>query len=135
MIARQRALQLRAIAPDPYDLADHLNVRTITIHLPPWLAEVWLPSAGLIAVNACLDAPTRRWYLAHALGHVELHSGDQRFLLRHTFGMVACQESQAERFAAWFLAPTLTAEALASLPLPKRGYRIGLETVAGLRAA
>jgi hypothetical protein len=135
MIARARALALRAVTSDPAALADHLGVRIVFRPLPLWLPEMYLPSHGIALINARMTAGRRRWYICHSLGHAVLHAGDQRFLLAHCLGVVPRQESQAERFAAFSLAPELTPEALAELPPDKRLYRVQLEAICAARAA
>lgn len=135
MIARDRALLLRAVTPDPLALADLLGVRVVLFPLPLWLREMYLPAHGVAVINARLSGPSRRWYVVHTLGHHQLHAGDQGFLRAHCFGVVAKQEAQAERFAGYFLCPILTPEALAALPSDKRLYRIELERVCAPLAA
>lgn len=133
MIARQHAQRLRLIAPEPSALADYLRVRVFITPMDPDFREFYLPGRGIAIINANMTYPERRWYLAHALGHAVLHVGDHSFLLAHCPGVVPKQESQSERFAAFYLAPTLTD--IFKLPPDKRLYRVWLEGVCGVRAA
>lgn len=133
MIARIHALRLRAITDDLPILAEHLGVRTILLPMPLWLCEMYLPIDSIAVVNARLIASRRRWYWAHSLGHAALHCGDHAFLSVNCIGVVAKQEEQANRFAAFFLAPTLAQ--IGNLPADKRAYRVWLEGVCGARAA
>lgn len=89
-----------------------------------------------VYVDSGLSRPWRLWYIAHGLGHVILHAGDQRFLSVACYGVVDRQEAQAERYAAFLLAPALTSyEDLADVPSELWDFRANLEVVCGERAA
>lgn len=88
----------------------------------------------LLAINRDLGPRDRLWYAAHGLAHFLMHCGDQDWLIEAGYDVVvAKQEEQANRFAAFSIAPTL--RELWKLPPERRAYRVRLEQICGLRAA
>ena len=78
-------------------LADSMGLRVYTWDLPA--AEVHEMMLGRdIAVSEELDAPARRWAIAHGIGHKVLHPGNQLWLRAHTM-LAIPYERQAEQFA------------------------------------
>ena len=130
---RGRAAYWRSICADPWGLARALEIRVLFGELPHGALEVWRPDRGVIVLHEALPESHHTWYLAHALGHMALHCGSQALIAAWGIGWEQKQESQADRFAAFSLAPSL--KDLFRLPPEKRAYRIQLERICGPLAA
>lgn len=133
MTIRRHALLLNAGCPDPWQLARCLGIRILFGELPHGALEAWRPDRNVIILDERLCETHYAWYLAHALGHVALHCGSQPIVARWGIGWEQKQESDADRFTAIYLAPTLAD--LFKLPADKRAFRVRLEAICGLRAA
>ena len=88
---------------DPFHIARKLGFRVVYEHLPEGCDEMVLPDVRVMFLRPehRRDAETARRVVAHALGHVFLHAGDQTGLLdpvlpKHFF---VGHERQAEAFA------------------------------------
>lgn len=106
-MAQERALRMRAhhdvhgiITEDQLDvILDDLHVQTVEVRgAPDSLSEMVAGGTLFLARRLCRQR--RRWLKAHAIGHVELHRGNQFAQARL---QTRRQERQAEEFAGWLI--------------------------------
>ncbi len=83
---------------DIYDVAQEMGLEIDFVPLRSDLHEITVGSN--IAVSTKIDAPSQRWAVAHAIGHIVLHGSriNQLWLRAHTL-LTDKIESDAERFA------------------------------------
>lgn len=88
---------------DPYIIAEKQNIEVIEKSLSGRLKELYF--GDYIILNQNLTFPKKRHYLAHALGHHFLHTGNRFFFAKMRYLQNSKEESQAEEFAAYLLIP------------------------------
>lgn len=99
---------------DPFELADHLSIRTEVI---PLLAlKGLIVNAGVrkyIGINSGLPREEQKLVLAHELGHYTLHpvQFNYFYLREHTQFVNGKYERQADLFAFCLLYPKIDAKA------------------------
>ena len=88
-----------------YDLAQCLDVDIIETELKNTLGMYrYIKRNKFIFLNINLDEITKRFVLAHELGHAILHTKNNCFYLKHnTFVKTNCFEVEANKFAAEIL--------------------------------
>ena len=82
-------------------LAAHLGLEVVSF---PFAGRVREMIVGrTIGVQPRLPRPWFRWYVAHAIGHHQLHVGTSFYLQGWQWANHAKAERQAEEFAAWLV--------------------------------
>lgn len=90
---------------DLYELASFLDINIISMDLGSSLGMYrYVKRNKFIFLNNSLDEITKRFVLAHELGHAVLHTKTNCFYLKHnTFSKVSTFEIEANVFAAELL--------------------------------
>ncbi len=100
---------------NPYIIAEHSKIQIIEHPLSGRLKELYF--GDYIIINNLLAFIDKRRYLAHALGHHFLHTGNQLFFAQQRHNQNIKEEAQAEEFAAYLLVPEKTLQDNLHLPL------------------
>ena len=88
---------------NPFIIAELEQIEVIEHPLSGRLKELYF--GDYIILNNLLSHIKKRRYLAHALGHHFLHTGNQLFYAKQRYHQNIKEEAQAEEFAAHFLIP------------------------------
>ena len=104
-LALQRAKQVINTyqSNDPYLISEELGISVIEATLAGRLKELYFGDHIILRNN--LSTNEKRHYLAHALGHHFLHTGNYLFFNNHRHFQNTKEELQAEEFAAHLLIP------------------------------
>ena len=90
---------------DPYELADHLQIRVLFRHMDKSIQGFFIRALRrkFIIINASMPRHVQRQACAHELGHARLHKGwGYYFIVNHTFFTPGKFEREANEFA-WYL--------------------------------
>ncbi|MFZ5391661.1 MAG: ImmA/IrrE family metallo-endopeptidase [Patescibacteria group bacterium] len=88
---------------NPFIIAEYEKIEVIEHPLSGRLKELYF--GDYIILNNLLSHTKKRRYLAHALGHHFLHTGNQLFFAKNRYHQNIKEEAQAEEFAAYLLIP------------------------------
>ncbi|MFA4931136.1 MAG: ImmA/IrrE family metallo-endopeptidase [Patescibacteria group bacterium] len=104
--AEQKAqiITIRFQSNDPYFIAEKENIEVVEYELSGRLKELYF--GDHIILNNKMPYTQKRHYLAHALGHHYLHTGNQLYFSQHRQGQNDKEETQAEEFSAYLLIPS-----------------------------
>lgn len=104
-ITKQKAQEIlnRFTTNDPFAIAERENIEIIEHSMAGRLKELYF--GDYIILNSRLPLAKKRHYLAHALGHHFLHTGNHLFFAKMRYLQNSKEESQAEEFAAFLLMP------------------------------
>lgn len=98
-------IQNRFSTNDPFVIAESEHIEIIEKNMAGRLKELYF--GDYIILNAKLPLFKKRHYLAHALGHHFLHTGNRFFFAKMRYLQNSKEEKQAEEFAAYLLMPDL----------------------------
>jgi len=115
-LAQQKAVQTTRLyqTNDPYRIAELLNIQVIDATLAGRLKELYFGDHIILRAN--LSHNEKRHFLAHALGHHFMHTGNYLFFQQHRYLQNDKEEMQAEEFAAHLLVPDRELEPIADSP-------------------
>ena len=88
---------------DPYSIAEQENIDVIEHNLSGRLKELYF--GDIVILNQKKNLFKKRHYLAHALGHHFMHTGNHLFFAKMRYLQNSKEETQAEEFAAHLLIP------------------------------
>ena len=88
---------------DPYLIAEKEKIEIVEHNLSGRLKELYF--GDYIVLKKQMPYPKKRHYLAHALGHHFLHTGNHLFFAQMRYLQNNKEEAQAEVFAAHLLIP------------------------------
>lgn len=91
---------------DPYNIADHQNIRVLEKQLPDNIHGMAVKALRkkYIILNHDVPENSKSFICAHELGHHNLHPSESyRFLDENTFGLLEKDEREANEFAAYLL--------------------------------
>ncbi|MBU0648103.1 ImmA/IrrE family metallo-endopeptidase [Patescibacteria group bacterium] len=104
-LAQQKANEVIKlfISNDPYTIAAGENIEVFEQPMSGRLKELYF--GDYIVLNQTMTHNNKRHYLAHALGHHYMHTGNYLFFTQMRYLQNTKEEVQAEEFAAHLLIP------------------------------